>query len=343
MIRQQTYGRNYALTSVVLLAFIVSAVMGAYAGSGRVPAATLIRVPFFVAVAAALIVSLRQFGLAFALLPVIAAAVPVSIGTGTQSPIVAGLLFACVLPVLGVTRALVSRRLTVVNSSINLPLVALMLVWSIAYLYSDVDRSPMVWTWNTFTLPRLGQLGIVLVSAVTMLVAVNVGSNSRWIRVAVWTFVGLGVICLLGFVPSLARYVRFVNTGGLFTMWLVALAYGQALFNDSVRPWLRSGLVVLVLVWLYRAIFLQTIWFSGWLPSVIALAVITLIRSRRVFGIMLVGAVSAVFLNFDQVHHALWDAKIEEGDLSRLPIWAQAFDLTRQHLLLGTGPAGYAA
>jgi O-antigen ligase len=48
-------------------------------------------------------------------------------------------------------------------------------------------------------------------------------------------------------------------------------------------------------------------------------------------------------LQFDAVYDAVWGTTVQKGDLTRLDIWAQTFDLVSKHPLFGTGPAGYAA
>jgi O-antigen ligase len=290
-----------------------------------------------------LTVVLQRFALGVAILPLVAAAVPFSLGTGTQSPIVAGLMFAVMLLGLWVVRAVVARDFRIVDSPINLPVVTLSVVWIIAFAWSDVIHSPLVWTWNDFILPRLGQLGIVVVSSGVLLLGLNAGRDLRFVKIATWSLIGLSVIPVLAFYGGMPNAVAFISTGGLFTGWVVALAYGQALFNEKLPTWLRGGLVLLVMAWLVKATLFQTIWFSGWVPALVAVAIITLWRSRRVFVALLLIAAIAVATNYGTVLHAVYQQKVEEGDLTRVGIWDQALNVFQQNPLLGTGPAGYAA
>jgi O-antigen ligase len=66
-------------------------------------------------------------------------------------------------------------------------------------------------------------------------------------------------------------------------------------------------------------------------------------RSREVFVVLLIVAAIGVASNHETVLHALYQQKVDQGDLTRLGIWDQALGQFRQSPILGTGPAGYAA
>jgi O-antigen ligase len=59
-------------------------------------------------------------------------------------------------------------------------------------------------------------------------------------------------------------------------------------------------------------------------------------------AVTVLGGVVATF-NFDALRDTVWGLTLDKGDLTRLDIWQQSLDLLSRHLLLGTGPAGYAA
>jgi hypothetical protein len=243
---------------------------------------------------------------------------------------------------MGVVRRLLARNARIIRSPMNGPLLALAGVWILAYLTSDADLSPMVWVWDVYALPRVGQLGIVLVSAAAFFLALNHARHEWQLQVATFGFVVLGVPALVAFYAGHEGVFSFLSTGGLFTMWCSTLAYGQALFNEKLPPWLRIGLIGLTAGFIVKSMLIQTSWFSGWMPTIVAFAVLTLLRSWRAFAV--VGAISAalVALYRDVVYHALWDVKVAQGDLTRLPIWIQGWSLVKDHLPFGTGPAGYA-
>jgi hypothetical protein len=290
-----------------------------------------------------LVVTAGRMPIGVAILPLVAAAVPFSLGTGTQSPIVAALMFSVLLLALWIVRAVGARDLRVVRSPIYLPILTLMVVWIVAFGWGDVVHSPLVWTWNEFILPRLGQLGVVLISLGVLLLGLNASRDLQCMKLATWGLIALSVIPLLAFWTETLHSVSFINTGGLFTTWVVALAYGQALYNRTLPTWIRAALVVFVVAWLVKASIFQTSWFSGWMPALVAVALITLLRSREVFVVLLIIVAIGVASNHETVVHALYQQKVDQGDLSRLGIWDQALTQFRQNPILGTGPAGYAA
>lgn len=297
------------------------------------------------AIVAALVVAATATdpGLGVALLPLVGATVPFAIGTGTQSPLVTGLLFGTLLLVLWVIRSMLAGDLTLPRSAVVAPAVAIIVIWVFALLYAEAFHSPLVYVWNDYLRPRLGQLGVTVVSIGVFLLALKSGHDRRWMRLTAWGLIGVSAVSIIAFYLNLGRFVSFLSIFGLFTMWVVALAYGQALFNDSLPRGLRVVLVVLAMAWLFKAMFLQTIWFSGWVPSLIAVVVITFLRSRRVFFTVVVISAIAIATHWPAVQNALWHDKVKEGDLSRLGIWEQQVQLFQENPLFGTGPAGYAA
>ncbi|MBX6772207.1 MAG: O-antigen ligase family protein [Chloroflexi bacterium] len=336
--------RNTLITlTAIWTTACAAAAIGAIFGSGRLSLQGMMLLLGGIALGPVALVVLLRPGVGTGLLPLVAAVVPLSIGTGTQSPLVAALLFAMLLTALWIVRGALTRNLVLVRSPVVAPTIVLMLIWIVAFLVSSVNRPALVWLWDAFFLPRLGQLGVVLVSAFVLLLALNTGRDLHWLAVATWTLIICGAVAVAAFFFHAETAIRFLSTGGLFTMWGISLAYGQALFNGGLSRWLRLALIGLVIAWLIKALVMQSIWFSGWLPALVVVLVLTLLRSRIAFaGVVAVGAVW-VFLNQSTVQYVLYTQKVEEGDLTRAAIWAQAWELVHAHPILGTGPAGYAA
>lgn len=344
MIASGVASRHIVVPGVVtLITLLLTSVAGVVVGLEALSARSMIMVLFGVLAVPVALICLGRPGFGVGLLPLVAAVVPVEIGTGTQSPIVAALIFAGLLVGLWLLRGLLSRELTIVRSPATIPTLALLVVWIAAYLSSQIGHSPLVWNWDSFFRAQLGQLAVVLISGLVLLLAASCGADLRWVQTATWSLIAVGVVSVLAFYANHLDAIRFVSTGGLFTMWGASLAYGQALFNRQLPGWLRVGLILLVVAWLFKAMILQTIWFSGWVPTLVAVVVITFFKTKPGFLAFLIGGAAFVALNRQQVVDALWTAKVEEGDLTRVGIWDQAWQLISQHPILGTGPAGYAA
>lgn len=336
--------RALAPHRALLPAMLIVAVMGIVTWAGMLAANDSLPLEFLLAPVAIgfCLLTLSRPGVGVALLPVVGAVIPLSIGTNTQSPVVAALLFAGFLLAVWLIRAGVARDLPLASSPLNAPTVALMAIWVVAFFYSNITRDPLVFTWDTFQYAQLGGLSIVLISAGVLLLSINVARDQHWIELSTWSFLGVGFAAVAAFYLGALSSVPFLQIGGLFTMWVVALATGQALFNDRLPVWGRLGLAGLAAAWLIKAIVFQSWWFSGWTPSVVAVASILFLRSKRAFiGVAAIAAV-LMTLNFDTVYNVVWGQTVSKGDLSRLDIWAQSWEMFMRQPLFGTGPAGYA-
>jgi O-antigen ligase len=289
----------------------------------------------------AVLLMLRYPNLGVAALPMVGAAVPFRVGTGSQSPVVAALILAIVLIGLGVVRAIRTTDWSP-GAVVTWPAVALMLVWVLALLWSNVDLDPLVTTWATFPLVQLGGAGVAVISAGVLLLSMTAGRQGPWIQVATWSLIACGALTLAVYFTGRQEDFAWMDTGGLFTMWVVALSWGQALFNRDLPRFLRVALGLHALTWAFKAAVLQTWWFSGWVPALVVLAVILVLRSRWAFAVVGVLVGAAAVLKFNLLYDIIWGATVEKGDLSRLEIWRQSFDLLARHYILGTGPAGYA-
>ncbi|MCC6177944.1 MAG: O-antigen ligase family protein [Chloroflexi bacterium] len=284
-------------------------------------------------------------GYGLAAVPIVGAVVPLAIETGTASSIVAAFLLAAIVQSIWVLRFLVTRCVIVVQSPINVPSVLVGTVWILACLSSNVFFDPRVAVGlgSAFATVQLASVAVTLVSLGLALLAANIGQDRRYCRVATWSLIAVGCVAIVAHYAGADARLWFLNTNGLFTLWVVALAYGQALFNERLPALVRLGLVGLVGAFVFKVAVIQTAWLSGWMPALVAVGVVTLLRSRVLFGVgLLVAATLAVGFE-SQIYAAVVESQLGEGSDSRVDIWAQAWDLLSQHPLLGTGPAGYAA
>ncbi|NLE45712.1 MAG: O-antigen ligase family protein [Chloroflexi bacterium] len=122
----------------------------------------------------------------------------------------------------------------------------------------------------------------------------------------------------------------------------MSLAYAQALFNGRLSHWARLALLIAVLIWIVIYFVVRVTWLSGWLPSLAALVVISLLKSRKLFLIVLLLIAIYVGLNWEYYSTTVWAAERAESGETRLSAWLFNWQVTRKHFLFGTGPAGYA-
>ncbi|MHB1131357.1 MAG: O-antigen ligase family protein [Chloroflexota bacterium] len=279
------------------------------------------------------------------LLPVVAVAVPISVGTGTESRLVAALLFVAFLTALWVGRKVLRREASVVRSPVTLPLVGFVLTAGLANIFAAVERPAMVYVWPSFLSAQLGGFGVLALSAGVLLVVMNGIRELRWIKLLVAVYLALGSITIVLYLALSNRDLAWYSVEGLFSLWVVALAFGQAVFNGRLPLWVRLALVALTLAWLYRRFGVEPGWLSGWMPAVLSIGIIAMLRSR--LHLVLVLSAVAVFgwLNYDLLVQ-LYESQVigveSKGNFDRVGLWLQSLELMYEHPLLGTGMAGYA-
>jgi hypothetical protein len=269
-----------------------------------------------------------------------AAFIPLKLPTGTGSPLVASLLLAIVLVVLWILRMMVvERRLALKPSLANLPALGFMLVTLVSLVWGNALIDPSVTVPSNFIFVQLGAASVMVVSPAITLMVGNLITSERQLKLMV------GIMLLIGFI-GLAENFLNVNLltviGGLTSAWVVALAFGLALFNDQIkRPW-KWLLFALVGMWFLWNLILNINWYAGWLPGLVAVGVISFRHSKRLFLVFLVLLVVYVAINFTPIMQNIGFKQTNDGD-TRLAAWTMNWTVTSQHLLLGEGPAGYAA
>lgn len=329
---------------------IVGAVLGAAALLGllmsnpRFEPLMLAVVPLAV-VGAIVVVRYGRFEYGLMLIPLSAGLLNfVAISTGTQSRIVISLALSLGLFGLWLFRMLYEqRRLTVKPSPINWPVVVFVLVNILSYFWSVVFRDSILVVWGSFSTVQIAALVVNCMLPLLTILLLNKINDVRWLRALAWIMVGLGVVWVSGVALNLPLDPLYRNgTRGLFATWVVAAAFGLALFDEKLPWWVRAALLGLVGAIVYRNFFQARIWVSGWLPMFAALGIILFLRSRPVFFLAVLAACVYVAVNFDYFYADIFIANRDEGGLQRLSLWEKNLQHVANHPFFGMGPAGYA-
>ena len=130
---------------------------------------------------------------------------------------------------------------------------------------------------------QLGGLGLFLLSgSVFLLIGHQVGCLTQ-LRRLTWVFIASGtllvVILIIGWPDVKVGRIGITSSqsiGSMFFVWLVAMSISQGLYNRDLPPPLRFTMVAAGALALARSLFLAFSWASGWLPPLVALAVIVL-------------------------------------------------------------------
>jgi O-antigen ligase len=148
---------------------------------------------------------------------------------------------------------------------------------------------------------------------------------------------------VLGVAKRLGQVGIPVNTEGLFTMWIIALSAGLALFNNRLPLIVRGLLMVLTGYWVYWGFSLHISWLAGWLPGFVALGVLAFMRSKKLALTLLIFVVIFVAANSNYYLESVIQDEQESSGQYRVAAWEVNWRVTGKHVLFGTGPAGYAA
>ena len=260
--------------------------------------------------------------------------------TGEGSPLTLSLVLTGALAAAWILRMLVEeKRIRLLPSPVNWPLLAFAGIAVASTLWSNLARDPFVVVWDSFPKAQLGSLATMVLSPAAALLAANHLETARQHRAFVAIFAAAAGIGLVGAYGPID--LPFPNTGGLFALWTITLLAGQALFNESLSRRVRIGIGLAAFAWFAYWFSEGITWKSGWIPPLIALFVLTGLRSRKaLIGLAIIAAIFGL-LNRDYLA-AIFAEEEQISGVTRLAAWEQNWTITRDHLLLGTGPAGYA-
>lgn len=271
---------------------------------------------------------------------IFAAFVPYSLPTGTGSRLVASLVVTAGYAGLWLMRMmLVEKRISLCAFSINRPLLGFMGITVVSLVWSALFRDPLVRTWRTFPFVQIASALVMVLLPVSLLMVINLIQSLSTLKWMVRIMLFTGVVGLIGL---FGRINLPVNTGGLFLLWIIALSTSLVLFHQGIPLGLKVLLGCLAGAAVYWGFGLHIQWIAGWLPGMIALAVLSWLRSKKLFVAFVLIFILLVLINRDYFSSALEAEANISGD-TRLAAWRMNWRVTSEHWLLGTGPGGYAA
>jgi hypothetical protein len=269
-----------------------------------------------------------------------AAVVRFSLPTGTQSRIVMSLVVTMGALALWVVRMLVvEKRLWLKPVSTNIPLLGFIFTCIISYFWSSVFRDLLVVTWDSWPFVQLGGLAVMICLPGAFLVTSNCLQEVKWIIWLTRIILAAGTVAIVGYYLHLP--VSFLQVRPMFPTWFIALAYAQALYNRRLSWVVRALLLLLAAAWVYRVFVRQFGWLSAWLPALSAIALISVLRSKKLLVLLVVLLVIYVGLSLTAIEATLQEESVGSGE-TRLDAWLHNWRVTGKHLLFGVGPAGYA-
>ncbi len=318
---------QFLVITGVLLASAIVAFWGA-------PTIFILIVVLLVGIAI-VIVLLQQPNLGFILIFLGGMFVPI---TGPSGLNAATVVIALMLGLWVMEMFIVKRQFTFIRSQIMLPMVSFL---AISVLALGMGQVPwFVFARQAPITAQLGGFSIFIFSIGSMLLAAHLLHDMRWLQIIVWTFIGLSSVYILGRAANLSLIDRIYTTGfsagSMFWTWLVALAASQIIFNDTMKTRIRILLIGIVVLTFYVAIHQAYDWKSGWLPPLVAVAVLIGSRYRR----LVVFAVPLAIMAGLYIAQGL----IASDDYSwgtRVDAWRIVLEISRVSPILGMGFSNY--
>ncbi|MBP1685800.1 MAG: O-antigen polymerase family protein [Deltaproteobacteria bacterium] len=269
---------------------------------------------------------------------------PVAIPTGTKTRLNFTVLMLPVLSGLWVLKAASRRDWSVLSLRPVAPLLALV---TAALLSFAVVNQPWVYIAPLAPLrAQLGGLSVFMLSAALFIIAADELRDLRWLGVLTGLFLVLGATYILARLAwpvgdHVLPLVQKGATGSLFWTWLVALAFGQAVFNRRLNVVLRLALGVVVLATLYTGLTQGRDWLSGWLPPLVAIVTILWVGAPRLGGAVTIAGGTLVALYTPHLLALVFSADNQYSLKTRLAAWGVLGKIVAASPALGFGPANY--
>lgn len=232
----------------------------------------------------------------------------------------------------------VRKNVALVRTSVMVPIITFTVIAILSFLIGQIP-------WFVFArqapLPaQVGGFAVFIFSIGGLLLAANLIKDVRWLKIITYTLFVLAAIYVLGRAvrfPLIDRIYHWGSTSqSMFWTWPISLAVGQLIFNTKLTSRERNFLIALVVLTLYVAVFQGYEWKSGWVPAVIAVAVLLAIRYRNlvVFAIPFIVMIGLyVVLDLIAADDYSWGTRVDA--------WRIILEISRVSPLLGMGFANY--
>jgi hypothetical protein len=160
-----------------------------------------------------------------------------------------------------------------------------------------------------------------------------------------WVFLITGAFaCMVQTIPQMASVGRLTtrpgSIGSMFWTWFVAIGAAQALTNRHLPIPIRLTILGFVAMALGHGLFQVRSWASGWVPALIAIGVIVVVRwPRLAIGGGLLALPVGLALSGDIIASLLVEESYSLA--TRTEAWRVLWQIAERSPILGTGLANY--
>jgi O-antigen ligase len=193
---------------------------------------------------------------------------------------------------------------------------------------------------------QAGGLALYLISFGGFIITAHYLGGSRSLQWMTWIFIGLGGLYVFStFFPLIYSFIstriQYGSIGAMFWLWLMVLPVSQALFNKRLPMKIRLFLLFIAAATFYRSFIQLQGWTSGWLPGVIAVAVMLFIKSPRtgIIAALFIGGL--VFADAQRGHEVLMAGDNEYSLMTRIEAWRIMGEIIKINPITGVGFSNY--
>ena len=321
--------KEWVRFGIILLTMLTS-MIAAYWGPYRI---LILLIALLGGIAGALVL-LKQPNLGFILIFLGGMFVPYSGPGGVNATV---FVIALITGVWLMDMLVVQRGFRFIKSRALLPVAVMLAISVIAF---GMGQVPWFVFANQAPLDaQAGGFAIFVLSLGCMLVAAHLILDIKWLKILVWKFVGLGALYVFGRLAALPidrLYQKGFTAGSMFWTWLVALAFAQAFFNTKLKMSARVLLYGIVLATLFVALVRGYDWKSGWVPPLVAIAVMMGLKYKRLvilavpLALIAVGNLAVRLIASDRYS---WGTRIDA--------WEIVLEISKVSPLFGLGFSNY--
>jgi hypothetical protein len=282
------------------------------------------------------------------MLPAIALLVPLEFNTGTQVSLNSVVFVLPVIAVLWLVREAHSHEVRLVNSRLNRPLIAFMLIAVFSLLKGNVTWDSAVPRPSDLLLVQLAQVSIYALSFLSFWSMANMITDLKWLRriaydVVIISALGVAILFLSLLAPIFRKFLLRGTLPNLATVWLVSLCLAFILEDHQLDAWQRLAMLLMTfgsLTWWW---FFQRAWLGAWIPQLLAIGTILWWHSPRSRIVLItVAGLAVLTLGFSNVLRAIdWEAEWKSSVTARFALWQSVINLGAQSPILGLGPVAY--
>jgi len=265
----------------------------------------------------------------------------INTGTATQINAVVLLIFL-MIGIWLVDGIVVRREFDFFPSTPILPTVLLLVAVLISFLFGQLPYFPVE---HASIAAQLGAT-MIFVLAVGSFFITSQRLTPNALRWFTWLFLAFAAVyvlarALIGIAMPVVQLFRPGSVGSLFWVWALAMISAQLYHNNQLKSWTRVFLWMSLALLIYVSVFVAREWTSGWLPPMIALAVLLWISLPNYRYLIILAGLVVVAIQWNNIVSMVMIGDNEYSMVTRLDAWAILFKIIKANPVFGVGPANY--